>query len=188
MLMAGWAIYFALHSVFASDAVKQFFKQSMPAVSRFYRIIYNVIFTLGLLVMLVLNASIPSAYLIEPSSWTRYFSLMLATVGIFIFRAAFRQYDSRGFMGLRDDEQEVFKAGGILKKVRHPIYLATLFIVAGFWLFIPNVTTLVSAGCILVYLAIGIPLEERKLIRKYGDAYRQYRKDVPALIPRLWKG
>jgi methanethiol S-methyltransferase len=136
----------------------------------------------------VLNASIPSVYFIQPNSWTRYLSLMLATAGIFIVKAAFRQYNLRGFMGMDDDQHEEFKAGGILQYMRHPLYTATILITLGFWLFIPNETTLVSVACIFLYLGIGIPLEERKLIKQYGDAYRKYRKDVPALVPRFRKG
>jgi protein-S-isoprenylcysteine O-methyltransferase Ste14 len=160
----------------------------MPAGFKYYRLVYTIVSTVGLLVLLIMNASIESDYLIEPSVWTRYFSLMLATIGIFILKAAFRQYSLGGFMGLKDDEHDGFKAGGILKHIRHPLYTATVLIALGFWLFIPNVTTLVSVLCIFIYLAVGIPLEESRLIKKYGEQYREYRKKVPALIPRLRKG
>lgn len=160
----------------------------MPKGFKFYRLVYTVIATVGLLALLLMNASIESDYLIKPSAWTRYFSLMLATVGIFILKAAFRQYSLGGFMGIRDDEHEEFKTEGILQYIRHPLYTATILIALGFWLFIPNVTTLVSVMCIYIYLAIGIPLEERRLIKKYGEPYREYCKKVPSLIPRLRKG
>jgi protein-S-isoprenylcysteine O-methyltransferase Ste14 len=185
ILIIGWAVYFLVHSLLAADGVKNYFSRVMGKFYRYYRIIYNTISGIGLIVLLLLNASIPSAFIIEADSWTRYFSLLLATAGIFILKAAFRQYNLGGFMGLRDDEHDTFRAGGILKHIRHPLYSATILIAAGFWLFVPNVTTLVSVCCILVYLAVGIPLEERKLIRKYGEAYKEYKKRVPSLIPRL---
>ena len=37
------------------------------------------------------------------------------------------------------------------------------------------------------YLVIGMRLEERKLLARYGDAYRRYRDAVPALIPHPWR-
>ena len=37
-----------------------------------------------------------------------------------------------------------------------------------------------------LYLAIGTYFEERKLLRLYGKAYEDYRRDVPAIIP--WRG
>ncbi len=151
----------------------------------YYRLLYNLLATAGLFFMLFLNASIPSKYILEPTAWTRYFSLMMATAGIFIVKAAFKQYSLGEFLGFRIDEQEGFKAEGILKYIRHPLYSATVLITTGFWLFTPNLTTLISAGCIFLYLAIGIPLEERKLIKRFGQDYREYRKSVPSLIPKL---
>ena len=186
-LIIGWAVYFTLHSVLAKSSVKLFIKQTIPSGFKFYRLVYTVVSTVGLLILLLMNASIESDYLINPSAWNRYFSLMLATIGIFILKAAFRQYNLSGFMGLKDDDHEEFKMGGILQHIRHPLYTATILIALGFWLFIPNVTTLVSVLCIFIYLAVGIPLEESRLIKKYGEQYREYRKKVPALIPGFRK-
>ena len=31
-------------------------------------------------------------------------------------------------------------------------------------------------------------LEERELVDRFGDAYREYQRDVPRLIPRLRRG
>lgn len=185
LLIASWAVYFLLHSLLADNGVKNFFNRKLGKNYRYYRLVYTSIAIVGLVFLLVLNGSIPSGYLIGPGSRTRYFSLLLATFGIFILKAAFKQYNAGGFLGFKNDQQEEFKAGGILKFIRHPLYAATILITIGFWLFIPNVTTLVSVCCIFTYLVIGIPLEERKLVQKYGDAYREYRKKVPALIPKL---
>jgi protein-S-isoprenylcysteine O-methyltransferase Ste14 len=186
LLILGWIGYLGLHSVFAADGVKQYFRKHMQRGYRYYRLLYVFFSTIGLLAMLLLNASISSVYLIESDGWNRYFSMMLATFAIFIFKTAFKQYSLRGFTGFESDDHESFKADGILKHVRHPIYSATILMVVGFWLFIPNVTTLISACCIFIYLAIGIPLEERKLIKKYGEAYVLYRGKVPAIFPRIY--
>ncbi|MFT6214861.1 MAG: protein-S-isoprenylcysteine O-methyltransferase Ste14 [Roseivirga sp.] len=38
---------------------------------------------------------------------------------------------------------------------------------------------------LLIYLPIGIYLEEKKLIQTYGKAYIKYKEEVPALIPKI---
>jgi protein-S-isoprenylcysteine O-methyltransferase Ste14 len=70
---------------------------------------------------------------------------------------------------------------GIYARVRHPIYAFTLLAFA-----LGPVMTLdrllVLAGSAL-YLAFGIPIEERKLRAQFGAAYDEYRRRVPALLP-----
>jgi methanethiol S-methyltransferase len=187
ILIMCWAVYFFIHSFLAADRVKEFLRVALGGAFKYYRVMYNALSVVGLVMLLFLNASIPSNYLIDVNGWTRYFSLMLATLGIFIVKAAFKQFNLRGFMGFKEDANEEFKAEGILKHIRHPLYAGTILIAMGFWLFTPNITTLLSVGCIFTYLAIGIPLEERKLINKYGEPYRAYRKKVQALIPKVRK-
>src|SRR5947208_1039657 len=71
---------------------------------------------------------------------------------------------------------------------RHPIYTGLLLAFVG--------TALVNgtvAGVIgLVLLALGIVLkirqEEQLLVEHFGEAYRIYAAEVPALIPRLRRG
>jgi protein-S-isoprenylcysteine O-methyltransferase Ste14 len=36
-----------------------------------------------------------------------------------------------------------------------------------------------------VYFWIGSIFEERKLVREFGDTYRDYQRRVPRLLPRL---
>lgn len=185
LLILGWAGYFFLHSLLASNSVKKSFENLLGKFFRFYRLFYSFISIVGLFLMLLLNGSIPSSQLITTGNITRYFSLMLATVGVLIIKAAFKQYSLGGFLGLKNDSEEKIQSDGILNHIRHPLYSGTILLVIGFWLFSPNITTLISVGCIFIYLPIGIYLEEKKLISKYGEAYLDYKKKIPALIPKI---
>ena len=46
-----------------------------------------------------------------------------------------------------------------------------------------TVTHLFFAIAITGYILIGIQLEERDLVDNLGDAYRDYREQVPMLVP-----
>jgi protein-S-isoprenylcysteine O-methyltransferase Ste14 len=74
---------------------------------------------------------------------------------------------------------------GIYSFIRHPIYSFTLlaFLVTP----VMSLDRLILIVAMGIYLYIAIPIEEKKLINLFGDEYIQYRKRVPALIPRLWR-
>lgn len=88
------------------------------------------------------------------------------------------------YLNLRNREQTElgFRIPFFYKFLRHPIMLG--FIIA-FWA-APSMTVghLLFAIATTAYILIGIQLEERDLMRHFGDPYREYRKKTPMLIPR----
>lgn len=72
---------------------------------------------------------------------------------------------------------------GIHRHVRHPLYLGTFLFIWGLFILIPHTSLLISNFIITVYTLIGIGLEEKKLVREFGEAYRVYQKEVPKLVP-----
>ncbi len=74
-----------------------------------------------------------------------------------------------------------FRTPGPYKVVRHPLYVGWLF---AFWATpTMSVSHLVFAIATTGYILVAIRLEERDLVVQLGQAYRDYRERVPALIP-----
>ena len=186
-LILSWITYFALHSILALTSVKNFAYSAGMAPHR-YRLIYNILAFVLLIPIMIVSSRTQSSYLFEPSVLFKFLGLMLATWGLIIAKIAFRSYDTKAFLGLGKLEAESrLSTGGMLKHVRHPLYSGSILIVLGYFLFDPKVSTLISTSMIITYIIIGIQLEERKLIRSFGQAYLDYKRKTPMLIPRFWR-
>lgn len=74
---------------------------------------------------------------------------------------------------------------GIYGWVRHPQYLGLLFIIAGMLIQWPTVVTLAMSPVLLgVYYRLA-RREEKEMEGQFGERYRDYRRVVPMLLPRL---
>jgi protein-S-isoprenylcysteine O-methyltransferase Ste14 len=182
ILILGWGAYFFIHSLLAALRVKKWAYKYVSA--RTYRLFYSLLSTVGLFALLFVNGAHGGEYFVQKSKELQLMGLILAGAGIFVLRAAFKQYSFSEFVGLSDgDSSPEFRRSGILSTVRHPIYTATILFSLGFLIYDPRIPTLISMICVWVYLPIGIYLEEKKLILRFGDAYLRYKQEVPALFP-----
>jgi hypothetical protein len=73
---------------------------------------------------------------------------------------------------------------GAYSLVRHPLYLGNLLILGGFTLACGNwIMVAVVAFFFLFYYPAAIRYEDRKLERIFGDEWRSWSRNIPAMIP-----
>jgi methanethiol S-methyltransferase len=186
ILLLALAIWGVVHSFLASHTAKDLFRLKAGRMD-FYRLAYNVFAGVSFLPILYLMATLPNQMVYEvPSPWNlvMFGGQLLSFV---LLAVAFLQTDALSFVGLRQLFEEE-KSGklvvhGLYKAVRHPLYTFSLLFL---WLS-PSVSQnslTVYVGATL-YILIGVYFEERKLLREFGEAYANYKKSTPMLIPGL---
>ena len=184
-----WIIYFVIHSVFASNYVKLLVEKRLPSLYRYYRLVY-VLFAIGFLFLILMVQSLVNhQYIYQKHIISTLAGLVLATWGILIIKSAFKYYNMKEFLGLQqltgEQEDQGLLRKGILNLVRHPIYTGTILMLAGYFIFDPTLINLITVLCMVFYILVGIQLEEKKLLKQFGDQYKQYRKEVPMLFPDI---
>jgi protein-S-isoprenylcysteine O-methyltransferase Ste14 len=187
-------LYFFLHSLLADEGIKHRLNRSFPGVEKYHRLLYNLISSggLGFLFWGIFSSDFSPVF--EFPFWLRITGLIGLFCGGILLYFSFKNYDPAEFLGIDRLKGEVngeglqaeLKLSGLNAHVRHPIYLAVCLLSLSFMAAYPTPRVWLFCVVLFVYLPVGIWLEERKLIRRFGDAYRTYRKEVPAVIP-FWK-
>jgi methanethiol S-methyltransferase len=185
--------YFALHSLLAADGVKAWFSSRIGTGFRYYRLIYNILAGVLLVLLLGWMASWSPKPLFEKSIWTKGAALVLLGIGLWLTLGSLLRYDLGEFTGIQQIRQKnsppnhsSLNISGFNAWVRHPLYLGTILVLIGLFLFFPNLSALLLLCSVLVYLPFGIHLEEKKLVLQFGQEYLEYSKRVKRLIPKVW--
>ena len=86
------------------------------------------------------------------------------------------------FLGVRPERDGGLVVDGLYSWTRHPMMLGVL---VAFWV-TPDLTVghLLFAAAATAYVFVGIRFEERDLRRRFGAAYADYAREVPAVFPR----
>jgi protein-S-isoprenylcysteine O-methyltransferase Ste14 len=138
-------------------------------------------------------ATLSPVWLWQQGDLGTYLGFMLATFGTILAVKSLKGIELFRFLGFRphDDlkKKDTLTTEGLYRYIRHPLYAGFILIFLGFFLYIPNLASLVHLLALLVYLPVGIYFEEKKLIQLYGEEYSSYRRHVPPIFPKftLWK-
>lgn len=186
---------FALsHTLLASTKLKKRIAESGKDKIPFYRMFYNVS---SILIFIAVYEIAPKPDLIiydahYPYDIVIFVLQMLALAGIIW---SVKEIDLKEFLGISQifrwakgeyktedlEEKSTFHKTGAFKHSRHPLYFFGILFL-GFRSTM-DLFYLTMFICITLYFIIGSYYEEKKLIEKFGDEYREYQKNVPRLFP-----
>ena len=126
--------------------------------------------------VLGLLLSVYFAVIAKPVPWALYVTTVIVVFGIGV-----RMWAS-GFI-MKNKE---LATNGPYALVRHPLYVGNILIVYAFagasgiwWTFV------ITTVFFLFYYPTAIEYEDRKLARIFGDAWQEFGKNTPALMPSL---
>jgi protein-S-isoprenylcysteine O-methyltransferase Ste14 len=114
--------------------------------------------------------------------------VLLLLGGLWMFLGSLRRFatDGQGTLAPWDPPRQLVVRGWY-RHVRNPMISGVLLILFGEALVLQSRPHLSWALLFLVINAIYIPIiEESMLVRRFGEPYRQYCRQVPRLLPRLW--
>ncbi len=189
VLLLAMALWGIVHSVLASFFVKDMVRGMVGnTLMRGYRLFYNMFAGVSFLPVLYLAATLPDQPLYQISAPWSYIMMGGQAFALVMLFVAFLQTDSLAFVGVSQlfrekEEPSQLVTRGLYKLVRHPLYTFSLLLL---WLS-PSVSMnsfFLYLGMTLYFL-IGAYFEERKLLREFGQAYAEYRRVTPMLIPGL---
>lgn len=177
-------IFAGMHSLLALPRVKLLLIGTNQSRRKMYRPLYNLLsmFLFGWSMAVYRNT--PILYVV-PGVWSLVMYLMQA-IFLTILASCIFQTGVAEFLGLPKPDTSNHPSprlitSGWYRVVRHPLYLfSTLFL-----LFNPVVTSrwLLLTLFSFTYFIIGALVEERRLLREFGEEYQRYRRQVPFLIP-----
>ncbi len=187
--------FYASHSWLASKGVKDFVQKHSASFFRFYRLFFT-------LISVLLWSSITwlfiykheHNYIFPPQLELNYLGSAFALTGLMIIALSILKYGFADFTGLNiftktesvDNTTPILNISGMNAFVRHPIYSGIILALLGLVLIIPTQMTLAGVFISIVYLEVGIRLEEKKLENEFGDSYRKYKLKVKKVIPFLY--
>ncbi|MBI1276488.1 MAG: DUF1295 domain-containing protein [Anaerolineaceae bacterium] len=186
--------YGLVHSWLASTHLKQSLRQLVGNQLYYglYRVSYNVVAIVTLTPILGLVVFRPGHSIWEVTGLARYGLLLIQAVGLIGVIVSLLQIQLGQFVGWTQVSAyfkgqplplpiEPLQFGGLYRLVRHPLYFFSLMVI---WPMSTMSESLLAFNIgATIYFIAGSILEERKLVAVYGEAYRDYQRRTPALIP-----
>ena len=197
-VVAAWAAFALFHSLTVSERYERWVCGVLG--DRRFRAYHRLLFTLysaaATAAVLLYVRALPDIPFYRIDGWGRFLFHGVQILGAALL--LWTPWDLKEFIGLRQWERRRKKeedaqgrneglfTGKGYGLVRHPLYLGCSLLLA----FHPDQThsSATTAAAVVAYFYIGTFFEERRLIRTFGEEYREYQRRVPRFLPLPRRG
>jgi uncharacterized membrane protein len=192
-VIAAWGVFALFHSVTVSEPYERWARRVMgeDRFRAYHRLLFTLYSAAATAAVLLYVRSLPDIPLYRLDGVPRYAFHALQLCGAALL--LWTPWDLKEFIGLRQwerhrkgeaeaqDRNERLFTGKAYAVVRHPLYLGFSLLLA----FHPVQTrsSAATAAAVIAYFYIGTFFEERRMVRKFGEEYREYQRRVPRLFP-----
>ncbi len=181
----GWCV---IHSLLNSEGPIRATGLLDSKIGRYFRLLYSITAVFTLLLANYITPNSPEFEVWRFQGLAFIIKVLIWAIAIIMFYLTFKFFNLWHFLGLsaiglsrrNRDSQKKLITWGIYGVVRHPQFCAGLVIL---WVRNLTDTDLIINIVLSIYLIIGGRIEEKRLLRIYGNAYSDYMKMVPGFIP-----
>jgi protein-S-isoprenylcysteine O-methyltransferase Ste14 len=179
-LWLAWLIYWGIAAIGARPT-----RYREPVLSSQLHHVPMVVGVVLLMVPRLAGSSLTQRYLPQSTAW--FFVGLLCTVlglGFAVYARVWLGRNWSGTVTLKQDHELI--RGGPYRLVRHPIYTGLLLALLGSAIAIGEWRGLLGLALITAGFLRRITVEERVLTEQFGDSYRRFQAEVPALVPGVY--
>jgi protein-S-isoprenylcysteine O-methyltransferase Ste14 len=123
----------------------------------------------------------------QPLLVVRGLAAVVAVACLALTASVWRRMGKNWRMAVRVDRQGELITDGLFRYVRHPIYAASIVLMACSVIVLPTLPMLLIALLHIVLMLLKARNEERYLLAAYGDRYAAYSKATGRFFPRLMR-
>lgn len=170
VLIAG-TVFIVLFSWFLSIKHKRY-----HGISRFFA--FESVF-----ILFLLNYRV---WFEDPFSPLHIASWLLLIFSIYPVTAGFILLKREGEPDNNFENTSVLVKSGVYGYIRHPLYLSIVLLGTGIMLKDPGAVQLIFGAINMIAVFLTAIVEEKEMIARFGDEYRQYMKETKMFIPYLF--
>ncbi len=180
-------LFFIQHSVMIRSWFRERLARLIP--DAYGNAIYSIVSSIILIAVLLLWQGIPPVIIAAEGAayWALRILYFLCFAGFYWGGISLSSMDPSGFKKLkrfihnRETRKMPLALRGPYRWVRHPLYF---FMIVMIWSFPePTMDRILFNALWSLWIIIGALLEERDLVRDFGEDYIRYQKNVSMIIP-----